>query len=414
MKREVLASVLLGLAGAAYGHEDHHDRVLPAWWPEMIQPSVHVNAAVGSSSADDVAELAAGHHDPTREDGTVQGIELGASLLATDWLQGFATYNLYYGAEEDWGSGWEEAFLKLYVPGGFSLRGGRMLARFGAQNATHLHGWDFVDMPLALGASLGDDGLIIDGGDVTWLHTGRQFSFGATAGGGEAMTHSHDHGEDDDHDHDAEEHLEEEHAEDHDHDHAHGGWADDVYYGRLFSVYQPNDFHQWTLGVSGARGDNESKQDRDVYGVDLTYVWREQGAAHGGKSLRWVTELFVGDEALMAHEEDHEEEHAEGHDHDHEDEGEEHHEDEYTAADWVGGYTQVIVGWNAQWETGLRLGYVDGDDRDSRFRVSPAVTWRPLDLASLRLQYNYDDLKSTEEHTVWLQAGFSWAGAEVR
>jgi len=34
--------------------------------------------------------------------------------------------------------------------------------------------------------------------------------------------------------------------------------------------------------------------------------------------------------------------------------------------------------------------------------------------AALRLQYNYDDVGDTDEHTVWMQLGLSWGGPEVR
>lgn len=64
-------------------------------------PSVHFSGAAGRSSADHVEDLAVGHHDPTRTDGSVQGLELGASLRTGAWLEGLATYTLHYGATEE-------------------------------------------------------------------------------------------------------------------------------------------------------------------------------------------------------------------------------------------------------------------------------------------------------------------------
>jgi len=136
--------------------------------PVDLTPSAHFNGAIGDSSGDP-EELAVGHHDPTREDGTVQGIEAGLSLRAGP-VEGFAVHSFSYGSDEEWDNGWEEAFLKLKeIPGGFELRGGRMLSRFGRHNANHLHAWEFVDMPLVWGRFLGHDGLSTVGGDIKWL-----------------------------------------------------------------------------------------------------------------------------------------------------------------------------------------------------------------------------------------------------
>ncbi|HAS81577.1 MAG TPA: hypothetical protein DCS43_02580 [Verrucomicrobia bacterium] len=340
-----------------------------------ISPSVHFNGAVGCSTAEHAQDLAVGHHDPTRTDGSVQGLELGASLRAGTYLQGFSTYTLHYGASEEWDGEWEEAFLKLVsLPGGVEIRGGRVLARFGALNATHLHGWDTVDMPLVSGLLLGEDGLILDGGDVTWLRKDRQLTFGAVAGYGRVLAHDHGGHEDEDaadHDDHADEHA----------DHAHLGWDGDAGYGRIFAICRPNDFNQWTVGSSGAFGDNEADNSRSVLGVDLTYQWRAHGLEAGGPALRWTTEVMSALDAA------------------------------------AGLYSQAIWTWNNYWDTGLRLGAMDGEgEREPRFRASPVATWRPLGnpLVAMRLQYNYDDLGAEAEHTVWAQLGLSWGGGEVR
>ncbi len=367
---------------------------------EWIVPSIHFSGAVGASSADHVEDLAVGHHDPSREGGTLQGLELGLSLRASDHLQGFATYTLHYGAAKEWDGEWEEVFLKLAkLPGGFELRGGRMLARYGAYNAIHLHGWDFVDMPLATGLLLGEDGLALDGGDVTWTRRFGTLTAGIVAGYGKAV--SHDHGHDD-------------HADDHhDDDPAHHGhgWEDEVGYGRLFGLYQPNDFNRWTVGLSGAFGDNEDHRTRAVYGLDVTYLWRENGLLPGGRALRWTSE------ALLMHQAHSDRHHEDDHDHD-DDHADDHDGDDDHADDTLFGlYSQAVWTWNEKLDTGLRIGYVEGEgDREARVCVSPAVTYRPLGSQSvhLRLQYNYDDLKSTTEHTVWAQLGLSWGGPEVR
>jgi hypothetical protein len=58
----------------------------------------------------------------------------------------------------------EEAWIQtLSLPGGFSVKAGRMLSDIGYQNSRHPHSWDFVDAPLPyevmLGGSFGDTGL---------------------------------------------------------------------------------------------------------------------------------------------------------------------------------------------------------------------------------------------------------------
>lgn len=378
--------------------------------PEIgwFTPSIYLNAAAGDSSAEHAEELAVGHHDPTRTDGSVQGLELGLSMRAHKHLEGFATYNLHYGATEEWEGEWEEAFLKLAnLPGGFEIRGGRMLARYGAQNATHVHSWSFVDTPLATGL-LGEDGLSFDGGDATWMSQHHAWTFGAVAGLGKML--SHDHGHD-------EEHADVDHAhEEEEHEHEHG-WDDTVAYGRLLSVYQPHDFVQWTAGLSLATGDNEDKETRSVYGADLTYQWRENGFEPGGKSLRWTTELF-----FLSQKAHHEEEHAdEQHDEleaEHAHEEEEHDADHQVEdEDTFGIYSQIVYRFHEKMDAGLRIDFVEGtEEQHDRYRVSPAITYFPFSKESvtMRLQYNYDDLAHTEEHSVWAQLGLAWGGSEVR
>jgi hypothetical protein len=396
-------------------------------------PSVHLNVAVGDSSAKHPEQLAVGHHDPTREDGTVQGLELGLSLRAGEYLEGFATYTLSYGAEEEWDYGWEEAFLKLkQLPGNFAIRGGRMLSHYGYHNNLHLHAWDFVDMPLVLGRFLGDDGLIIDGGDITWHYERDVWTFLVIGGYGKAKTHSHDHDAHDEHE-EHEEH-EDEHAS-----HDEGGFSDHVGLGRLEARFAPTDFNHHIAGVSLASGDNGyNDKNTTVLNLDYSYQWRENGYEPGGRAFRWHTEVlyrWVGFQIVEHHHDEHEEEHHEDehddeHDEEHHDEHDDEHEEEHgdhegeetasssTEGEW-GFYTEGIYSFNAHFDTGLRFGYVEGNDTlgtEERYRLSPAATWylNSAHNLSARLQYNYDHLENSEEHAIWMQVGFSWGGPEVR
>jgi hypothetical protein len=357
-----------------------------------------------------VEELAVGHHDPSREDGTVQGLELGMSLRL-DRLEGFATYVLSYGAEEEWETEWEEAFLKVRdLPGGFEARGGRVLGRYGKFNAQHLHAWNFVDMPLVLGRFLGEHGLWFDGGDVTWLTQDVETTFGLVVAYGEARGHAHDHG--DEHEHDEDHGEEEEHGELDEHHHAEAiAFADDIWSGRSFAQFRRDDFNSFEAGLSLAVGDEEADRQVRVYGLDFTYLWRELGLDPGGRALQWTTELLYRD--VESGGSGHEEEHAA-------DEPGHEHADGMPGGGEIGLYTEAVYTLIRALDLGLRVGYVEGNDEletDERFQISPAVTTflDPYRRSSLRLQYNYDDLAhGEEEHTVWLQLGLSWGGAEVR
>lgn len=368
---------------------------------EVLSPSVHANVAVGASDGE-AESLTAGHHDPSREEGTVQGIEAGLSLRLGTHVQGFATYTFSYGADEEWGDELEEAFLKLVeLPGSFELRGGRMLSRFGLLNARHLHAWDTVDMPLPLGRFLGDDGLILDGGDITFRLPGDWVSV-LVLGAGEAKSHHHAHGS---------EHAHEEHHHDHEGGQIDGGT---VWTGRLMTRFAPHDFRQYAAGLSAALGENEAGDNTGIFGVDFSFRWRENGLEPGGRSFRWDTELFLRDMEFSA-----EEEHADEHDADHDHDAE--HDDAYGGgeAQEFGFYTLGVFTLDPRIDLGLRLDYVEGvEDLDAaeRFRVSPFVACfiNAERNASLRVQYNYDDLEDDEAHSVWLQLGLSLGGAEVR
>lgn len=395
------------------------------WWlaPTVgpLTPSLHINAAVGDSSGD-VEELAVGHHDPSREDGSVQAIEPGLSLRLGQ-LEGFATYAISYGAEEEWENEWEEAFLKVRdLPGGFEVRGGRMLGRFGYQNARHLHAWSFVDTPLVLGRFLGDHGLWFDGADLTWLHQDIAVTYGVTVGYGKAVGHDHDHehGEDE---HEGEEHAEHEEGDEHAHEDEHGheeelAFDDEVGSARLFTQRSLDDFRSYESGLSLALGDEEAGRRMTVVGWDFTYAWRQNGLAPGGRSYTWTTEALYRDveDGGSGHDHDEGEEHGGDHaeeDHDHDHEG-------LPGGAEFGFYTQFVYSPIHALDLGTRLGYVEGNDdleTGERFQISPAITVYPdpFRRTSIRTQYNYDDLDDgSEEHTVWLQLGLGWGGAEVR
>ena len=382
-------------------------------FPDWISPHFHAFGVAGNSTADPAA-LASGHHDPQRDGFNFnQGLEGGFSLRAGEWLEAFTTGILAYdSAESEWNPEMEEAFGKIKnISGGFELRGGRYLNRFGRQNALHPHGYDFVDQNLVNGLFLGDDGLATDGGEISWLPptpftSVLSVSYGKLRPGDD---HGHEHGGDD-----GEEEYEFE---------AEGAnFAGNPLTARYLARGNRNDFHQFAGGVSWARGKNGFARDTQVFGVDFEYQWRENGLEAGGRAFRWNNEVFVRQvEARSGHlpgEESAEEEEHDEHGHDeHEEHGEtardaDLHQTGFASSVVYTAHPRVDLGLRAEWAQGL-----DGSDQGERWRLSPAVTFRPDRgrHTQLRLQYNFDH-RETEgaDHSVWLQFGFNFGGSEVR
>lgn len=398
----------------------------------ILYPHLHAHGVFGESSGDPES-LAAGHHDPNNNGFTLQGLEVGLSGRFTDWLETFGAFHLAYNEPNDeWEHGFEEWFAKVKnLPGGFELRGGKFLNRFGLQNAVHLHGWDWADQYLVNGRFLGDHHLASIGGEVSWmLPVPWTSSLGVSVGVMDDESHDHDH----EHGEHAEETLYE----------GEGALFDDllttVHWTNQFNL---NDFHQFLAGASAAWGDNTWGRQSAVYGIHFEYQWRENGLEAGGSYFRWRNEVMLrrfgavsghlpGEEHDHEEHEEHEhEEHAHAEDHhedehgheEHHEEEEHHHEDEAVRRATLteaGFYTDLRYGWESGLEVGLRGEWVEGigdAGLDERFRVSPGVTYYFKGKRNflVRLQYNYDHSSDWgDEHSVWAQVGFNFGGPEVR
>ncbi len=371
----------------------------------FLFPHAHFQSTYGATTADSLEHFGAGHHDPVRDGWTIQGFEFGSSLRAGEHLEAFATYHLFQDAEtRNWDGEFEEWFGKIKnLSGGLSLRGGRYLNRFGFQNQTHSHGWDFADNNLLNGRFLGDDGLSSIGGEVTWEMPSPWTSL-LSLSIGQAQIEEHEHDE-------------EEHHDDHDHAPLFEGesalFDSAIVTGNWTNEKDYNDFHQFRFGLSGAWGSNGLNGNSQVYGAHAEYTWRENGYESGGRYFRWRNEIALRSfDYQVASEED--EHHVElEHDH-HEHSTASGREDEF------GAYTMLSYGLDSGWVFGLRGEYVSGiaiAELAERWRVSPMVTYylNPQRTFYCRGQYNYDRGSSFgNEHSVWLQLGFNWGGAEVR
>jgi len=378
----------------------------------ILFPHAHFSSVYGQTTADEQEHFGAGHHDPVSDGWTIQGFEFGASVRATDWLEGFATYHVFQdAASRDWDGEFEEGFLKLKnLPGGFEVRGGRYMNRFGFQNQVHSHGWDFVDNNLVNGRFLGDHGMSTIGGEVTWTLPVSWTSV-LSVSLGEAQSEEH----------------EEAHEEESGHGHEDFAFeGEDSQYGSTLTVVNwtnqldYNDFNQFRFGLSGAFGDNKMSKSSQVYGTHFEYLWRQNGYESGGSYLRFRTEMMLRNfDYSSAHEEEehHDEEshaHAEEHEHSHEAERHSGSETEF------GMYTSLIYGMENGLELGIRGDYVEGiasTELSERYRISPSATYYFNKNRTLyvRSQYNYDHGDDFgDEHSVWAQVGFNWGGPEVR
>lgn len=354
-----------------------------------IFPHMHLDTAFGTSSIDQ-GELRAGHHDPSERDGvTFQNVEFSLSGRLDDHNEFFVTYaGAVEGGRID--PIFEEVFWKFKnLPGGFELRGGRVYNRFGIQNTYHPHGFDWIDQYLVNTRMLGDDSLTTIGAEITWLAPVPWTSqFDVALGVAPGHEEGHDHG-----------HHHDEHESRYAADEAQFAESEFLLVANWTNVYNYNDFHQFRGGVSGAWGDNESGYRTSVYGMHLEYQWRENGFDPGGRYFRVRSEAMFNRYKV-------EDELVEG-------------RAPETQQDF-GAYLSFLYGLPNNLELGLRGEYVAGNadtDQDSRFRVSPGVTWYANDARTLRfrLQYNYDNSNTRgTDHAVWAQVSFNWGGPEVR
>ncbi|MCP5536914.1 MAG: hypothetical protein H7A51_11875 [Akkermansiaceae bacterium] len=345
-----------------------------------LEPTLHLRLTHGNTSlpADEVAFAG---HDPSEDGFNFQGFEIGGNIYLGEYVSGFTTVNIFKTDGEEFDAEFEEGFLKLHnLPGGFEVRGGRMLARFGDQNAHHLHAWDFANSNIANVRYLGDDGFAYDGGELTWIAP-TPWTDSLSVGFGSPVAHEHE-GHDEGHvghDH----HEEAEMARP----------VGDVIVVRYQAKFGPNDFHRFKVGGSFLTGDNGFDMTTDIYGADFTYTWRENGLEPGGRQFRWRSEWIMRDV-----------------------------ENDEGGFEDNGYNTALLWEFIENWEAGLRYEYLEGvEDPEllERKRTSLSIA-RRFDLGNdltglVRLQYDHDDIKGHgDEDSIWLQFGFDWGPGEVR
>jgi len=378
----------------------------PALAELKLEPTLHLNLTGGVTTADSISELGTHAHDPS-DDFALQGLDLGMNIRYADWLEGLINTNTFSVPGGDFESELEEAFLKLpelsLGQTNLEVRAGRFLNRLGLQNNRHLHGWNYVDANLSTANFLGEEALVTDGLELTWMHEFDRGFFALTGSYGKAV--AHEEHEEDDHDENEEEHENEEHG----HGTAEAAYFNDTFWTtRALLAFNQSDFLQHRFAVNGAGGDNEyNGGSSEVFSADYVFTWSENGLEGGGRSASIGAEFFhrnVTYDAGPGENESH-----------------------------TGFMAFANYQPNDNWRFDLRYDHLsgaaaglhdDGDGReyefevDERDRYSVAVTrmfnHSENSASRLRLQYNHDVLEDTSEDSVWLQYSFDFGPGEIR
>jgi len=361
--------------------------------------TIHGNATAGITDGNH-QRTGIHAHDPNN-DYNLQGIDIGLSMRANEYIEGFLNANAFLTDEDQLDGEWEEGFLKfknLSLPGAagtLELRAGLYLNRLGTENNVHLHGWNFINANLSTGMFLGEEGLRTKGAEVSWVKELDSGSFSISGSYGRALEHEHD-----EHDHD--DHEGEEHEEEEENESRELAYFNDNFLSvRAQILHNNTDFYQHRAGVSFAQGENGYGRDTALFGADYTFTWRENGIESGGKEISAGVEYFNRNVEWQ---------------------------DETNASN-IGDTGQQSLAlktsyaWNENWKLAARYEWIEGAvgevfSTDEYQRVSLAITHsRQLsdDWSTVtRLQYNHDEISNDDNNNLYLQLGFNFGGGEVR
>ncbi|MCB9762151.1 MAG: zinc-regulated TonB-dependent outer membrane receptor [Alphaproteobacteria bacterium] len=121
---------------------------------QSMNPDISFIADVALAAFNTEEPLMSGGHDPQANGFNLQQLELSVGQAVDPYFRFDA--NIVFA---QFGVEIEEVYATtLGLPGRFQVRAGQFLTRFGRQNPTHPHAWDFVDQPFALGRVWGGEG----------------------------------------------------------------------------------------------------------------------------------------------------------------------------------------------------------------------------------------------------------------
>lgn len=267
----------------------------------------------------------------------------------------------------------EEAFMQTVgLPGGWTVKGGRMLSDIGYHNARHFHSWDFVDPPLAYRALLGNR-LADDGLQVTLLPPTDRF----LEVGGELLRGD---------------------------SYPAGGAADQGTGTRTLFARTGGDVgasHNWRLGLSyvqaragGRESGDETTPDSftgksNVAAMDFVWKWAQDG------NWKKKNAVFVV-EYLQRREDGQFDPAGSG--------------AVPYAGTQTGWYAQAVYGFRPRWRAGLRYDWLGIDNTGAlssgghtSMRTSVMLDYSRSEFSRLRLQYNQDLSSPGIDHQVYVQ-----------
>lgn len=354
--------------------------------------SVFTGAA---STASDLSSLEVGDHDPQQRGFNARNIELALDGAVDPYFEGFANIVFKLDNNNETSVEAEEVFGQTTsLPFGLQAKGGQFFSPFGRLNPTHPHTWDFVDAPLVNGLMLGPDGLRGVGAQIAWVIPTPFYAQALVAvQNGQGGTAYSFRNPGDDGTFYGRQTI----------DRQADGLSDMAIAPRLEASYDLTPTQTILGGVSAAFGSNDTGENTrtQIYGADLFYKWKPANAEGGWPFVKWQSEALIRryeagqglDDSFPTAE---------------------------TFDDW-GAYSQVVWGFHKGWSAGFRGDYVhmessditDDPQRQSRCRLSADLSWYPSEFSKLRLQYNYDMLKSTDfepssdENSLFLMYEFS-------
>lgn len=284
--------------------------------------------------------------NPNRTGFNLQGMELALQSVVDPYVRG-DVFILFHEHDVEI----EEATLTtLALPANLQFRAGKLLAKFGRENARHLEQLSFIDASLTNRHFFGPEGFHELGAELSYLFP---FPWSSEL---------------------AVQFLQGENPDNFDGSRK----GDFAYLGNWKNTVDLTSNLTMQVGLSGAFGTNNSGlgNSTQIYGGDLYFRWRPNDR----RGLKWQTESFFRRRELAA------------------------------ATPWDGGITsQLVYQFAKRWETGVRYDQIGLPmDTVRQWQVSPVLTFLASEFFRIRTQYNVTRATATAtQHEAFLQLQFN-------